>query len=88
MATAKRTVAKKAPPPAADKGPTPISEITLGSKKRDKTGPKQKLYNLVPKRGHITFRALLAAAEKEGLSPDKVRKWVPAWAKKGYITID
>lgn len=88
MATAKKTVAKKAAPPASDKGLTPISEITLGSKKRDKTGPKQKLYNLVPKRGHITFRALLAAAEKEGLPPVKVRKWVPAWAKKGYITID
>ena len=45
MATAKRTVAKKAAP-AADKGLNPISEITLGTKKRDKTGPKQKLSRL------------------------------------------
>jgi hypothetical protein len=87
MATAKKTVAKK-PARVADKELTPISEITLGSKKRDKTGPKQKLYNLVPKRGHIAFRALLTAAEKEGLPPVKVRKWLPAWAKKGYIAID
>ncbi len=88
MATAKKTATKKAAP-TADKGLTPIKEIALGAKQRTskRHGPKDKLYALLQRKGSTKFGALLVAAEKEGLPASKVRKWVPSWEKKGYITI-
>jgi hypothetical protein len=88
MATAKK---KTAPATVEGKATlTPVSEVTLGAKRRTskRHGPKDKLYALLPKRGHITYRALLTKADEDGLPAPKVKKWVPAWAKKGYITID
>lgn len=89
MATATKTKAStkaaKAAKPAAPPL-TPLDVLKPGEKKRDKTGTKQKVYNLVTRKG-ITYRGLLAAAEKEGLPTDRVKLWVPSWVRRGYLAV-
>jgi hypothetical protein len=82
-ATATKPTKAKAAAPAL----TPLDVIKPGEKKRDRSGRKQQVYDMVTRKG-VTFRALLAAAEKEDMPTDRVRLWVQSWVRRGYLAID
>lgn len=64
----------------------PSTVLKKGSKKRTKSGAKQKLYELVPAKG-IKLKALLEACDEEDISVSKAKKWLPSMVKKGYLAV-
>jgi hypothetical protein len=85
-APAKKTTPKaKAAAPAQ---PPPFAVIKTTEKIREaKGGPKGRLYALLTKKG-IKYKELITAAETAKVPEVKVKKWIPRWVGKGYITAE
>ena len=81
------TAKAEKPAKAAATALNPFDVLKPGAKKRDKSGTKQKVYDMVTRKG-ITYRALLTAAEKEGMPMARVKLWIPSWVRRGYLAID
>ena len=57
-------------------------------KKREKSGKKTALLNMVPKKGILVKKLTALAKEEEGIPSSKVSKWLPFLLKYGYIRAD
>jgi hypothetical protein len=74
--------------PKAEIKLTADTAITFKSERPDGAkGPKTKLLALVPRKGSITFKALKAKAEAEGLNEAKIAQYMASMAKAGRVEL-